>query len=91
MRFSSGIKVLKALHILEENFPHIQKAMRRTRYYTHDKGGVWERINADTACLILGKEKFWGGLARSAVYQSAERVTDGGKHVLFDSSACFRR
>ena len=70
----------------DDDFLQIEEAVRRSKYYLIDN----QRISYQKAIEILGKNTFLSGISRSAFHWTAERESDEGRLVFFDSSILFK-
>lgn len=69
----------------KEDFNQIARAISKTTYKY--KG---EKITAEKAVVIVGREAFLSGLARSAFHFTASREGKDGNHVYFNSHNLFK-
>ncbi len=72
---------------LDKDFPQIEKAAQK-RYTNYEVDG--ESTPRDKVVQLLGREKYWSGIARSAFHGSSVRQSDDGTEVYFDSSKLFK-
>ena len=69
----------------EENFNQIERATTKTTYEMNGN-----KISANKALEILGRETYLSGISRSAFHWSACRDNGKGQTVYFDSSKLFK-
>lgn len=69
----------------KEDFNQIARAISKTSY--EYKG---EKITAEKAMAIVGREAFLSGIARSAFHFTASREDKNGERVYFDSKSLFK-
>jgi hypothetical protein len=77
--------MLREWGYVENDFPQIEKATRKTVYTT--AGDV--KISLQKAIELLGRKKYLSGIARSSFHMSAIREYENGKYIYFDSSDLF--
>lgn len=69
----------------KEDFNQIARAISKTTY--EYKG---EKINAEKAVEIVGRDAFLSGIARSAFHMTSSREDKAGERVYFDSKRLFK-
>lgn len=70
----------------DKDIKQIEEATTKTTYKINYK----ERISANKAVELLGRETYLSGISRSAFHRSASRnIVNGNDVVAFDSSKLF--
>lgn len=82
---SEDKKLLTEWGYPEEDFNQIERATTKTTYESNRN-----KVTADEAIDILGREEYLSGIARSAFHWSACREGKEGQRVYFDSSRLFK-
>jgi hypothetical protein len=82
---SEDKKLLTEWGYPEEDFNQIERATTKTTYESNRN-----KVTADEAINILGREDYLSGIARSAFHWSACRESKTGQTVYFDSSRLFK-
>lgn len=80
-------RLLRSWDVAESDFAQIEEAFSaaKTKYELNGK-----RISRQKAIELLGREGYLSGIVRSAFHFTAERKTQAGDSVYFDSRNLFR-